>query len=88
VRRPAFPGFRRVHTREFTIKSAEERILSSYQDAPRVFSMLLNLFCHVLAIGEVYLIIRMIGASSTLLGCAHHRIAHKAYQCRWSSESG
>jgi phosphatidylglycerophosphate synthase len=30
--------------------------------------MLLNLFCHVLAIGEVYLIIRMIGASSTLLG--------------------
>jgi phosphatidylglycerophosphate synthase len=65
------PWFRTwLRTREFTIKSAEERILSFYHEAPRSFwsSMILNLLCHVLAIGEVYLILRMSGASSSLLG--------------------
>jgi phosphatidylglycerophosphate synthase len=65
------PWFRTwLRTKESTIKSAETQILSFYQQAPGAFwsSILLNLFCHVLAIGEVYLIIRMIGGSSTLLG--------------------
>jgi phosphatidylglycerophosphate synthase len=65
------PWFRAwLRTREFTIKSAEEKILNFYEQDRRSFwsSMLLNLFCHVLAIGEVYLILRMTGASSSLLG--------------------
>lgn len=57
-------------SKEATLESAEQRILEFYHEAPGAFwcSALLNLFCHFLAIVEVYLIIRMLGAPATLLG--------------------
>ena len=65
------PGCRRwVHSKEATLKAAEQRIAEFYHEAPRAFwgSVVLNLFCHFLAIMEVYLIVRMLGAPATLLG--------------------
>jgi phosphatidylglycerophosphate synthase/uncharacterized membrane protein YbhN (UPF0104 family) len=57
-------------SKEATIKSAEQRIIEFYHEAPGTFwcSALLNLFSHFLAIVEVYLIMRMLGAPATLLG--------------------
>jgi phosphatidylglycerophosphate synthase len=65
------PGLRTwLASKESTIKSAEQRILEFYHEAPGAFwcSAILNLFSHFLAIVEVYLIVRMLGAPATLLG--------------------
>ena len=65
------PGCRRwVHSKEATFKAAEQRIAEFYHEAPRAFwgSVALNLFCHFLAIMEVYLIVTRLGAPATLLG--------------------
>ena len=65
------PGCRRwVQSKEATLKAAEQRIAEFYHETPRAFwgSVVLNLFCHLLAIMEVYLIVRMLGAPATLLG--------------------
>jgi len=65
------PWFRRwLQSKEETIKVAEQRIVDFYHDAPGAFwfSVSLNLFCHFLAILEVYIIIRMLGAPATLIG--------------------
>jgi phosphatidylglycerophosphate synthase len=57
-------------SKDATLKSAEERILEFYHEAPGAFwcSASLNLFSHFLAIVEVYLIMKMLGAPATLLG--------------------
>ena len=59
-----------VHSKGATLKAAEQRIAEFYHEAPCAFwcSVVLNLFCHFLAIMEVYLIVRMLGAPATLLG--------------------
>ncbi len=65
------PWFRtRLLTKESTIRASEQRIIEFYHKAPGVFwlSVLLNLLCHFLAIVEVYLILKMLGAPATLLG--------------------
>ena len=65
------PWFRRwLQSKEETMKVAEQRIVNYYHEAPGAFwfSGFLNLFCHFLAILEVYIIIRMLGAPATLLG--------------------
>ena len=65
------PGCRKwVQSKEATLKAVEQRIAEFYHEAPRVFwcSVVLNLLCHFLAIMEVYLIVRMLGAPATLLG--------------------
>jgi phosphatidylglycerophosphate synthase len=65
------PRFRTwVLGKQATLEAAESRIVEFYHKSPRAFwcSVVLNLFCHFLAIMEVYLIIRMLGAPATLLG--------------------
>jgi phosphatidylglycerophosphate synthase len=65
------PWFRtRLMTKESTIRASEQRIIEFYHKAPGVFwvSVLLNLLCHFLAIVEVYLILKMLGAPATLPG--------------------
>ena len=65
------PCFRTwVLRRLATLQAVELRIVEFYHKAPRAFwcSLVLNLFCHFLAIMEVYLIIRMLGTPATLLG--------------------
>ena len=65
------PWFRRwLQSKESTIRASEQRIIEFYHKAPGVFwlSVLLNLLCHFLAIVEVYLILKMLGAPATLLG--------------------
>ena len=65
------PGCRKwVHSKEATLNAVEQRIAAFYHEAPRAFwcSLILNLFCHSLAIIEVLLIVRMLGAPATLLG--------------------
>ena len=65
------PWFRNwILSKETTLKAAEQRIVDFYHEAPGAFwcSLLLNFSCHFLAIMEVYLIIRMLGAPATLLG--------------------
>ena len=65
------PWFRQwVRSKDATLKAAEQRIIEFYHESPRAFwcSVVLNLFCHSLAIVEVYLIIKMLGAPGTLLG--------------------
>lgn len=59
-----------VHSKRATLEAAESRILEFYHQSPRSFwgSVALNLLCHFLAIVEVYLIIRMLGAPATLIG--------------------
>jgi phosphatidylglycerophosphate synthase len=67
----SIPWFRKwVRSKEATLKAAELRIVDFYHEKPRAFwcSVALNLCCHSLAIVEVYLIIRMLGAPATLLG--------------------
>ena len=56
--------------KEATLKSAEQRILEFYHEAPVAFwsAVLLNLFSHFLAVVEVYVIMRMLGAPATFLG--------------------
>jgi phosphatidylglycerophosphate synthase len=65
------PWFRRwLQSKESTIRASEQRIIEFYHRASGVFwlSVLLNLLCHFLAIVEVYLILKMLGAPATLLG--------------------
>ena len=65
------PGFRKwLGSSESTLIVSEQRIAAFYHDAPGAFwsSVLLNLFCHFLAIVEVYICLRMLGAHSTLAG--------------------
>ena len=65
------PWFRTwLQSKESTIRASEQRIIEFYHKAPGVFwlSVLLNLLCHFLAIVEVYLILKMLGAPATLLG--------------------
>jgi phosphatidylglycerophosphate synthase len=65
------PWFRTwLQSKESTLKASEQRIVEFYHEAPRVFwfSVLLNFLCHFLAIVEVLLIIKMLGAPATLLG--------------------
>jgi phosphatidylglycerophosphate synthase len=65
------PWFRTwLQSKESTIRASEQRIIEFYHKAPGLFwlSLLLNLLCHFLAIVEVYLILKMLGAPATLLG--------------------
>jgi phosphatidylglycerophosphate synthase len=65
------PGFKKwLGPREPTLIASEQRIAAFYIDAPGAFwySVLLNLFCHFLAIVEVYICLRMLGAHATLAG--------------------
>jgi phosphatidylglycerophosphate synthase len=65
------PWFRTwLQSKEPTLKAAERRIAEFYHEAPRTFwfCVLLNFLCHFLAIVEVLLIIKMLGAPATLLG--------------------
>jgi phosphatidylglycerophosphate synthase len=59
-----------LQNKETTLKAAEQRIIDFYHEAPGAFwsSVLLNFICHFLAIFEVFLIVRMLGAPATLLG--------------------
>ena len=57
-------------SRESTLIASERRIAAFYHDSPGAFwwSVLLNLCCHFLAIVEVYICLRMLGAHATLTG--------------------
>ena len=59
-----------VERKRPTFEAAETRITDFYHESSRLFwcSVGLNLLCHLLAIVEVYLILRMLGAPATLLG--------------------
>ena len=52
------------------IESAEHLLLRFHARAPRTFwtSICLNLFCHFLAIAEVFLILHLLGTRASLLG--------------------
>ncbi len=52
------------------IDSAEHNLLTFHRDAPAVFwaSLTLNLLCHALAVLEVYLILRLMGARIAVVG--------------------
>jgi len=65
------PGFRKwLASRESTLIASERRIVAYYHEAPGSFwcTLLLNLLCHFLAIVEVYICVRMLGAPATLAG--------------------
>jgi phosphatidylglycerophosphate synthase len=65
------PGFKKwLGSKEPTLIASERRMLAFYHDAPLAFSfsVFLNLVCHFLAILEVYICIRMLGAHATLAG--------------------
>ncbi len=63
------PGFKKwLGSRELTLIASEQRILAFYHEAPSAFwcSVILNLFCHFLAIAEVYICLKMLGTHATL----------------------
>ena len=65
------PWFREwLKSKESVIESAEHQLLKFHREAPRAFwaSLLLNILCHMLAIAEVYLILRFLGARVSLVG--------------------
>lgn len=65
------PGFKKwLQSKEATIVASEESIMAFCDDVPMAFwcSLLLNLLCHFLAIVEVYICLRMLGAHATLAG--------------------
>jgi phosphatidylglycerophosphate synthase len=65
------PGFKKwLESRESTLIASEQRIVAFYHEAPGAFwcSMILNLFCHLLAIVEVYICLRILGTHATLAG--------------------
>jgi phosphatidylglycerophosphate synthase len=65
------PGLRKwISSRELTLVAAEQRIAAFYHESPGAFwcSLSLNLFCHFLAIVEVYICLRTLGAHATLTG--------------------
>ena len=59
-----------VQDKESLILSAEEQLLTFHRRAPRAFwgSTILNLLAHGLAIGEVYVILLLMGSKVTLTG--------------------
>lgn len=61
---------KRLVSRMAMIESAEHQLLEFHAHTPRTFwaSMLLNLFCHFLAIAEVFLILHFLGTRVSLLG--------------------
>jgi phosphatidylglycerophosphate synthase len=66
-----FPALKKwLASRESTIIASEQRIVAFYHDAPQAFwsSVLLNFCCHFLAIVEVYICLRILGAHATLAG--------------------
>ena len=65
------PWFRKwLENKESVIEAADQQLLSFHREAPRAFwtSLLLNVLAHILAIAEVYLILRFLGARVSLLG--------------------
>lgn len=65
------PGLKKwLASRESTLIASEQRIAAFYHDSPGAFwcTVLLNLGCHFLAIVEVYICLRMLGAHATLVG--------------------
>jgi phosphatidylglycerophosphate synthase len=65
------PGFKKwLGSKESTLVASEQRILAFYHEAPGAFlcSVLLNLSCHFLAVVEVFVCLRMLGAHATLAG--------------------
>jgi len=65
------PGFKKwLGSRESTLIASEQRIVAFYHEAPGAFwcSLILNLFCHFLAIVEVFICLRILGAHATLAG--------------------
>jgi phosphatidylglycerophosphate synthase len=63
------PGLKKwIGAREPTLIASERRILAFCHEAPGAFwcSVLLNLSCHVFAIVEVYICLRLLGARATL----------------------
>jgi phosphatidylglycerophosphate synthase len=65
------PGVKKwLASKQSTLIAAEQRIVAFYHDAPGTFwsSVLLNLSTHFLAIVEVFICLRMLGAHATLAG--------------------
>ena len=64
------PRFRKwISEKESVINSAEECLLTFHRDAPRAFwaSLTLNFLCHGLAILEVYIVLKFMGARISLI---------------------
>lgn len=59
-----------ISSKQSVIDSAEQSLLTFHRDAPRAFwaSVMLNFLCHALAILEVYIILRFMGATVPLIG--------------------
>jgi phosphatidylglycerophosphate synthase len=65
------PRFQKwISAKESVIDSAEECLLTFHREAPRAFwaSLALNFLCHALAILEVYVVLKFMGARASLLG--------------------
>jgi uncharacterized protein (TIRG00374 family) len=65
------PAFQRwFGSREAILRASEEQILDFYHDTPGAFwsSFVLNVFCHCLAVTEVYICLQALGAHATLAG--------------------
>ena len=56
--------------KQSVLESAESRLFSFHREAPKAFwaSLILNLACHAMAILEVYILLRFMGAKTGLLG--------------------
>ncbi len=65
---PALKGW--VNRKQIVIDSTEHNLLNFHRNAPAAFwaSVTLNFLCHALAVLEVYLVLRFMGARSSLLG--------------------
>ena len=67
----SIPGLRKwIASKQSTFIASEQRIFGFYQESPGDFwcSVLLNLLCHLLAIAEVFICVRMLGAHATMVG--------------------
>jgi phosphatidylglycerophosphate synthase len=65
------PAFQRwFGSREAILRASEEQIFDFYHDTPGAFwsSFVLNVFCHFLAVTEVYICLQALGAHATLTG--------------------
>jgi len=65
------PGLKKwLRSMESTLIASEQRVVAFYHEAPGAFwcSVLLNLFCHFLAIAEVYICLVILGAHASLAG--------------------
>ena len=66
-----FPRLQKwISGKQSVIDSAEECLLTFHREAPRAFwaSLGLNFLCHAVAILEVYVVLKFMGASVSLLG--------------------